>query len=136
MKSLGSFQQHGYPFSNFWWTFSKLPKIFFLKVDTFLAQRRMLNHDESEFECVRSLTQTHREEQHCGLTKREREKEKLLFLAFTGMAAHLKHLTGTLRECLCKNSAQQKRPEALRFTVIDRNWSCALALVNAQNWCR
>lgn len=85
-------------------------------MDTFVAQKRMLNHDESEF--VLSLTQTHREEQRCGLTRRERERGKLLFLAFTGMAAHLKHLTGTLRECLCKNSAQQKRPEALRLTIL------------------
>lgn len=84
-----------------------------LKVDTFLAQRRMLNYDESESERVLSLTHTHRKEQSWDLTRREREK--LLFLAFTRMAAHLKHLTGTLRECLCKNSAQQKRQKALRL---------------------
>lgn len=73
MNSLGSFQQHSYPFSNFCWMSSKVPEIFFLKADTFLAQRRMLNHDESEFECVLSLTHTQRGERHCGLTRRERQ---------------------------------------------------------------
>ncbi len=40
------------------------------------------------------------------------ERKKLLFLAFTGMAAYLKYLTGTLRGRLCKNRAQQKRLKA------------------------
>lgn len=69
VNTLGSFQQHSYPFSNFWWTSSKFPKKFLLKVDTFIAQRRML---KSESERVLSLTHTHREEQNWGLTRREK----------------------------------------------------------------
>ncbi len=60
-------------FSNFWWKSSKFPKKSLLEVDAFLAQRRMLNYDESEPERVLSRSHTRREEQNWGLTRREKE---------------------------------------------------------------